>query len=413
MMAELEPMRHFQASSTDGAGVRSGGPYAWRTPAEYFTFPMDGTGVEAFKTELGSVSIPTMEAIENMMPAKDWENLTEALNDDWALHDLLHGAQSPPNRMYPTVLTSRYGKWAGLPQFVRSAQLANYEAFRAMYEGRFAYMFQPCTGVLTWMSNCSQPSMVWQLYSYDLEPNSSLFATRKACESVHIQLNQDDYGISVINHTPAALNNLKAWVRIVNLDGAVAYDRQFPLRAPATSATYVGTFTWPDASKLSPVVFVKLVLLDSAGKALSDNLYWQSLPPHITDFTSLQTLPQVKLDATISRHDADGKCLLDVTLHNPAKVVALMSHVQLRRQSSNDRVLPVYYTDNYISLLPNESKTFTIEAASADLHGQNPLLVVDGWNTTIDTKSFTTGGPSAIAPNTAAIVMTTPTAAQP
>ena len=412
IMKELEPLRHFQPSSTDGAGVRSNGPYCWRTPQEYFTFPMDGPGVEAFKTELGSVSIPTMEAIQNMMPAMDWQNLTEALNDDFAQHDLCWGAQSPKDNMYPTVLTSRYGAWAGLPQFVREAQLANYEAFRAMYEGRFAYMFQPCTGVLTWMSNCSQPSMVWQLYSYDLEPNSSLFATRKACENVHIQLNQDDYGISVINHTPVMMDNLKAWVRIINLDGSVAYDRQFPAKALPTSANYVGTFTWPDASKLSPVVFVKLVLLDGANNVVSDNFYWQALPSHVTDFTSLQTLPQVKLDASITRRDANGKCLLDVTLRNPAKVVALMAHVQLRRQTTGDRVLPVYYTDNYISLLPDESATFTIEADAKDLAGQNPLLALDGWNTTIDPQTFTAGGPSAIAPNTAAIVKPRP-AAQP
>ena len=41
----------------------------------------------------------------------------------------------------------------------RSAQLANYEAFRAMYEGRFAKLFHPSTGVLTWMSNPAQPSL--------------------------------------------------------------------------------------------------------------------------------------------------------------------------------------------------------------------------------------------------------------
>ena len=406
IMKELEPTRYFQASSTDGGGVKSGGPYSWRTPADYFNYP----DTEAFKTELGSVSIPTVEAVQNMMPAKDWENLTPALNDDWAEHDLCFGAQSPKTRMYPTTIAARYGAWTGLQQFVRESQLANYEAYRALYEGRFAYMFRPCTGVLTWMSNPSQPSMVWQLYSYDLEPNASLFATRKACESVHIQLDQDDMSMNIINNTPKLLNGLKAWIRVINLDSTVAYDRQFPVRALPTAATNIGTITWPDAGKLSPVYFVKLVLLDGDNKVLSDNFYWQSQASHITDFTSLQTLPPVKLDASIARHDADGKCLLDVTLHNPTKTVALMAHVQLRRQNSNDRVLPVYYTDNYVSLIPGESTTFIVEAAAADLHGQNPLLVLDGWNTTADAASFTSGGPCAIAPNMNAIV---PPATQP
>ena len=51
LMAELEPTRRYQPSSTDGAGVRSSGPYCWRTPREFYTVTDD-----YFKTETGSVS---------------------------------------------------------------------------------------------------------------------------------------------------------------------------------------------------------------------------------------------------------------------------------------------------------------------------------------------------------------------
>ena len=80
LMAELEPTRRYQPSSTDGAGVRSHGPYYWRTPREFYTVTDD-----YFKTETGSVSVPTLESIHGMMPKKDWETI----NDDWAEHD--HG----------------------------------------------------------------------------------------------------------------------------------------------------------------------------------------------------------------------------------------------------------------------------------------------------------------------------------
>ena len=83
-----------------------------------------------------------------------------------------------------------------------------------MYEGRFAKLFNPVTGVLTWMSNPAQPSFVWQLYSHDLEPNASLFAVRKACEPLHIQMNQNDFHVMVINSTPAAVEGLTATVRV-------------------------------------------------------------------------------------------------------------------------------------------------------------------------------------------------------
>jgi hypothetical protein len=57
-----------------------------------------------------------------------------------------------------------------------------------------------------------------------------------------------------------------------------------------------------------------------------------------------------------------------------------MTHLQLRRKGDGERVLPVYYSDNYVSLLPNENRTITIEAATADLKGETALVLVDGWN---------------------------------
>ena len=131
LINELDPLRLYQPSSTSGRGVNSGGPYHWRAPREFYTFG------EAFKTEIGSMSVPTLEAVHAMMPAKDWE----VINDDWAEHDFCAGAQAGDR--YPDIITSRYGPLASLADFVRKAQLANYECFRAMYEGRFAKLFQP------------------------------------------------------------------------------------------------------------------------------------------------------------------------------------------------------------------------------------------------------------------------------
>ncbi|MDR3459796.1 MAG: glycoside hydrolase family 2 TIM barrel-domain containing protein [Verrucomicrobiae bacterium] len=366
LMAELEPVRLYQPSSTAGRGVYSHGPYCWRTPREFYTF---GTN-DIFKTEIGSVSIPTLESIQGMMPAKDWETI----NDDWAEHDLARGAQK--GDQYPQTVAARYGDFLNLADFTRKAQLANYESFRAMYEGREAKMFKPCTGVITWMSNPAQPSFVWQLYHHDLEPNAALFAVKKACELVHIQLNEKNGEMEVINHLPAALLKAKALVKIYNLDGTLAGQHEFAVNAAATSETTLGLVAWP--TDLSAVHFVKLELRDGRGKLLSDNFYWRTLKQD--DFQALGGLPAVTLDAKIKRHDSGGKCRLEVTLHNPGPPVALMTHLQLRRKDSGERVLPVYYSDNYVSLVAGETRELSIEAAESNLQGELPLVVVDGWN---------------------------------
>jgi Exo-beta-D-glucosaminidase Ig-fold domain/Glycosyl hydrolases family 2/Glycosyl hydrolases family 2, sugar binding domain/Glycosyl hydrolases family 2, TIM barrel domain len=373
LMSELEPTRLYQANSADGRGVNSHGPYHWRTPREFYVYD------EAFKTEIGSVSVPTLESIHGMMPEKDWETI----NDDWAEHDFAKGASGGDS--YPQMIADRYGKVANLADFVRKSQLANYEAFRAMYEGRNAKLFHPTTGVLTWMSNPAQPSFVWQLYHHDLEPNSALFAVKKAAEPIHIQLNEGNGEVEVINNLDTSLDGARAHLAIYNLDGSLQYQHDFDGSAPASVATTLGAISWP--ANLSAVHFVKLELRDAAGKQISDNFYWRGLPEQQDDLKALGSLPTVTLDAKVARSDAEGKSILSVTLHNPGAQVALMAHVQLRRKKSGERVLPVYYSDNYVSLLPNESRTITIEVATPDLKGEEALVLVDGWNVGVNAAS--------------------------
>jgi len=389
LMAELEPTRRYQPSSTDGQGVHSGGPYYWRTPREYYEFD------EAFKTEIGSVSVPTLESIHGMMPEKDWETI----NDDWAEHDFAHGAQH--GNTYPLVLAARYGKIANLADFVRKAQLANYEAFRSMYEGRNAKLFKPSTAVITWMSNPAQPSFVWQLYHHDLEPNSSLFAVKKSGELVHVQWNEstgpNGGQVEVINNLPTPLTDAKVHLTLYNLDGKVAAQQDFAANAAPSTEADLGKATLPDS--LSPVFFVKLELHDNSGKLLSDNFYWHEQQQD--NLQALETLAPVTLDAKANKSCTAGRCQIQVTLHNAASQVALMAHLQLRRKQSNDRVLPVFYSDNYVSLVPNEDRTITIDVAEADLKGDLPMILVDGFN--ITGASFTSKD-ILIAPNVEAQV---------
>lgn len=377
LMTELEPTRLYQANSADGRGVSSHGPYHWRTPREFYVFN------EAFKTEVGSVSVPTIESIQGMMPEKDWETI----NDDWAEHDFAKGASGGDS--YPAMIAERYGKVANLADFVRKSQLANYEAFRAMYEGRNAKLFNPTTGILTWMSNPAQPSFVWQLYHHDLEPNSALFAVKKAAEPIHIQLNESTDDVQVINNLAVALNDARAHLAIYNLDGTVVYEHDYDVSAAPSVATSLGTVDWPVG--LSAAHFIRIELRDAEGKLVSENFYWRALPEHPDDLTALGGLPTVMLDAKVARRDADGKSFFDVTLHNPGMPIALMTHVQLRRKRSGERVLPVYYSDNYVSLVSNESRTITIEAATADLKGEAGLVLIDGWNVGVAASSLAGG----------------------
>jgi beta-mannosidase len=369
LMAKLDPTRLYQSNSADGHGVNSGGPYYWRSPRFFYVFH------EAFKTETGSVSVPTIESIQGMMPKKDWETI----NDDWAQHDMAKGAQR--GNEYPGDIAQRYGHVRNLADFVRKAQLANYEAFRAMYEGRNAEMFKTTTGVITWMSHPAQPSFVWQLYHYDLEPMSSLYAVKKAGETVHVQLNELNGNVQVVNNTPEALSGLTAKATIYGLDSRIRGRQRFTVESvPGSSTATVGVLRV--GNDISQVYFVKLDLMDSAGKLLSTNFYWQSVAQD--DFTKLETMDPATIEVTATPKIDGDNTVLTVTLSNPTDKIALMTHLQLHQKQSGKRVLPVIYSDNYITLVPGESRTVTVSAATNDLAGDAPLLLVDGFN--VDVK---------------------------
>ena len=380
MMTKLDPTRLYQSNSADGRGVSSHGPYYWRAPRYFYALN------ESFKTETGSVSVPTIESIQGMMPQKDWETI----NDDWAQHDMAKGAQRGDE--YPFTLAKRYGHIRNLADFVRKAQLANYEAFRAMYEGRNAQMFKATTGVITWMSHPAQPSFVWQLYHYDLEPNSALYAVKKAAETVHVQLNESNGGIEVVNNKPETLTGLTVKMTIYESDSKVSSENKYAV-AQVPGSTTVKVAQIEPNGRISPLYFVKLDLIESDGQLLSTNFYWQNVAED--DFGGLMKLPSALLEAEASSQVEGDNTVLTVTLHNTTNVIALMAHLQLHQKQSGKRVLPVFYSDNYLSLVPGESRTVTIQAATKDLADDSPMVLVDGFN--VDVKQAE--GAVSIAPN--------------
>jgi mannosylglycoprotein endo-beta-mannosidase len=72
-----------------------------------------------------------------------------------------------------------------------------------------------------------------------------------------------------------------------------------------------------------------------------------------------------------------------VTLKNSTAAIGLMTHLQLHEKASGKRVLPAFYSDNYLTLVPGESRTVMIEAATKDFEKDGPEVLVDGFNVKI------------------------------
>jgi hypothetical protein len=116
---------------------------------------------------------------------------------------------------------------------------------------------------------------------------------------------------------------------------------------------------------------------------MSENFYWREKETASGVLTAINSLPTVALDFKTSQAgNADGETTISIEVTNPGKSVALMGHLQLRSAKTGVRILPVYLDENYLNLLPGETKTVTAELATSLLSGDSPAFVLDGWNVT-------------------------------
>jgi hypothetical protein len=203
---------------------------------------------------------------------------------------------------------------------------------------------------------------------------------QKASEPVHIQWNEDNDHLQVINNLPALLTDAKAAATFYSLSGEKLEERSFEVAANPSSVADLGVLPLPSSS--SSVVFLKLKLTSHDGESLSTNLYWRGTKD-ANDLTGLNEMPPATV-TTFARRE-DGKVV--VALHNPGSNIALMTHVQLRRLDSGKRVLPAFASENYITLLPGETETVTINVDGSLLQGTRPLVTVDGWNVHVPAAS--------------------------
>ena len=60
---------------------------------------------------------------------------------------------------------------------------------------------------------------------------------------------------------------------------------------------------------------------------------------------------------------------------------AIMIRLKAVRATTGDRILPVLYSDNYVSLMPGERRVITTEVKRADARGERPRMAVEGFNT--------------------------------
>lgn len=361
ILTELHPGIHFILSSADVV-VSGHGPYMSMPRRFYF----EHRATPKFHSEIAQVSVPTIESVRTMMP----EETLWPPNEMWGLHDFCaNGAQHCD--LYMKMIDAFYGGASSVDEWVSLAQFVNYEGCRAMFEAQAKNRM----GVLLWACGPAWPSFVWQTHDYYLEPSASYFGCKKGAESLHILWNPATESIDVVNHCAGNAQGLTARVEVFNMDGVKKWEKTTSLDIVEDSISSCFKMEYP--SGLTPVHFLHLTL-SHKGVPISLNSYMRSTEED--NFRAIRTLPKVRVEAGTHAEREGNHWRLTTELHNVSSHPALMVRLKAVREESGDRILPAFYGDNYMTLMPGERRTIQTELKHADTRGENPKIVIEGFN---------------------------------
>jgi exo-1,4-beta-D-glucosaminidase len=402
---------------TGPSGVKMTGPYDY-VPPNYWLIDTKLGGAWGFNTETSpGPAIPLPASLHKFLPPdKLWPQ-----NDVWGYHE--GGERFQTLTFYNTSMEHRYGAPKDLTDFMRKAYAMDYEGERAMFEAYARNKFTS-TGVIQWMLNNGWPSLIWHLYDYYLVPAGGYYGTKKATEPLHVIYSYNDRSVAVVT-TAAPLAGVAVTATVYDLAGTQKWTQATTVDVSPEKAT--AALTVPALAGLSTTYFLKLTAADGNGSARSDNFYWLSTSPDemdwqstrgtattpqvaYADMTALQSLApasirvQTKPAASpcavphavkptaspttppVPAAECDGGFLFQqMTIANPGKTVAFMVHARLVK-SDGDDVVPAFFDDNFVSLLPGESRSIGVRYRTADL-GKTPAhYEISGWN--VGTQNF-------------------------
>jgi exo-1,4-beta-D-glucosaminidase len=372
-------------------GMKMTGPYDYVPPDYWLTDTKKYGGAFGFIAETSTgAAIPPLGCLRRMLRAEDLVPGSPA----WNYHAGSERFQN--SRHFEDAMDAIYGAPSGIDDYERKAQTMAYDGERAMFEAYSRNKYRS-TGIIQWTLNNAWPSLIWHLYDYYLQPAGGYFGAKKACEPIHVQYSYDDRSVAVVNSTYADASQLMVTANLYDSEGKERFSGR--ARADIEADATAKVLAIPDDAFLptSPVYFVRLTLENAQSRILSTNFYWLSAKKSVYDWTkgsdpyvpvssyedltALGALPSAgKMGVSADVEGGAEGPLVHVKLENPSDRLAFQIHLGIHRQKEGMEILPVLWEDNYVELMPGESREITARFPTPGTLTGDPELSVTGWN---------------------------------
>lgn len=382
----------------DWSGIHMNGPYTWRSPVYWF-MPDNPLSGGSCAEEGNNEAIPLLATVKKMLPG----DTAWPYGDAWSMRTGSMNGQMAGTRK---AINRRFGGAETLEDLVMKAQIAQYEGVRAQMEAYAARGWDTHKFTVYWMLNSPWPSFFGHIFDWFWGKGGVYYGIKQALRPLTVVFDyfaegeRDTGKITLVNQTTERQDGLSVEMRIYNADGSVAAsDRVAGLAIdPATS---VVALTLPRPAGVSDVYFVRATLRDAEGDVIADQTYWQAREDDVpnlrvidgvmdamrvrqyawADFTPLFDMPRVELQQELTELDSADAATRSfvVRLQNPTSHIAFFIRAELRYPGTEEEVLPSRYSDNFVTVYPEESIEIRVDVEAELLDGA-PELYVEGIN---------------------------------
>lgn len=413
LIKELDGTRTYFPHSS-APPVSSGGGYSLAKAGPEHGIKQYFNDVTSFvmRSERGIPNVPELESARRFLrPEHLWP-----MSESWALHDWTFHANGPANTYVETLQNYLGGDFAvpvdhlkdwtpdvndpvylaykkeiakmcaeaaeawTAEDFFQAAQMINYDHHRGMFEAVSARF---SNGLLMWMSQSSWPSFMWQSYDYYLYTNGGYFGLKTGNQPTRAFLDPRNDTVLLSNATPRCFRDLLVREELFDLYGRPVQRKEYAVPALTEDAYAVPVATVDWSVSDTDVVFLRLTLLARGAEVLGQNTYWHNRRDY-QDYRALRTIPKTRvsvriLDSSFVRSCRDGRDLVRVKLEvENGEYPSLNTRIRLLKEDGTD-VLPVFFSENYLLLMPREKRTVFAEYDPKRLPG-NGAFTVTAWN---------------------------------
>jgi exo-1,4-beta-D-glucosaminidase len=264
---------------------------------------------------------------------------------------------------------------------------------RAMFEA-FEVNKPNTTGIIQWMLNSAWPGMLWQLYDWYMMPNGAFYGAKTACRPLNIIYNYKDKNIYLSNDYYELFENLTAEIRVLDINSREVFSES--LKVSIGKNESVNILEMPAMTGLTTTYFLDLRLIDNTGNLLNSNFYWLSTKDDVpdfensewfitpnksyADFTGINGMAETELNVDHDFIEQEDTVMVEVRLQNTTEKIAFFIQLELSGRESGSSILPVFWEDNYVSILPGETREISGYVFRKDLEEDEPVFSYKGWN---------------------------------